>query len=210
MSQTSIAQEHRPRGEAVCRAPHAKHNRRRGVRASGGFVASIIGLCVFAAQAFALGDDLLRGKSGGDRLRGQAGRDRLVGGFDADRLGGGAGSDTAVYSERTMALSLSIGDGPNDGAAGEHDWIASTVERARGGFSNDALSGDAKANVLLGGPGADAIDGGEGDDRLAGGAGDDLLDALDGPTYTDLLVCGEGLDTTRTDGADRVAGGCEG
>ena len=53
--------------------------------------------------------------------------DRLIGGTGADVLGGGAGSDLADYLFHTVAVTASIGDGP-DGADGgsEGDDIQAT------------------------------------------------------------------------------------
>ena len=52
----------------------------------------------------------------------------------------------------------------------------------------------------MGGAGADELTGGDGDDRLVGERRrHDSLDALDGPSFTDRLLCGAGIDTTLTD-----------
>ena len=60
-------------------------------------------------------------------------------------------------------MTVSIGDGDNDGADGgaEGDDIQGDVERLRGGSADDTLTGNANANVLIGQGG---------DDTLAGGA----------------------------------------
>ena len=96
-------------------------------------------------------------------------------------LGGGAGSDLADYLFHTVAVTASIGAGP-DGADGgsEGDDIQGDVERIRGGSAGDTLTGDANANVLIGQAGQDTLVGGGGDDTLQGGDGLDILQGGDG------------------------------
>ena len=97
---------------------------------------------------------------------------------DADVLSGGAGYDIASYAPRADALTLSIGDGANDGdrAAGERDDVRADVEEVRGGSGNDVLTGDANANVLDGNGGNDTLLGMGGNDTLQGDAGNDVFD----------------------------------
>src|SRR6185295_3030356 len=104
----------------------------------------------------------------------------------------------------TADLSLSIGGGANDGAAGESDEIGPGIEELRGGSGADRIIGDAGPNRLNAGAGDDQITGGDGDDVLVGEAGDDNLDARDGPGFTDTLVCGAGIDAALTDPPDRA------
>ena len=77
------------------------------------------------------GNDRLLGKGGADVLRGEDGNDALIGGASADVFEGGAGQDTASY-EDAAAVVVSIGDGANDGTAGEGDDVQSDVERVQG------------------------------------------------------------------------------
>jgi Ca2+-binding RTX toxin-like protein len=156
------------------------------------------------------GADTIRGRGGGDVLRGRTGRDVLIGGPGADELIGGGARDKATYAHRVAPLELSIGDGANDGAAGEHDQISDDVEIVRAGVGNDVLTGDDGANWLLGGDGQDTLTGGLGDDQLVGKRGNDTLDARDGPAFTDTLLCGAGTDTALADPADQVGPDCEG
>ena len=79
------------------------------------------------------GNDKLRGDSGKDELSGGAGNDNLRGGGGSDVLGGGVGSDLADYLPFDDPVTLSIGDGANDGERGERDTIRSDVENLRGG-----------------------------------------------------------------------------
>ena len=123
-------------------------------------------------------------------------------------LQGDAGSDLADYP-RSAPVSLSIGDGANDGEAGESDDIQADVERLRGGSANDTLTGDGGPNVIHGAAGNDQINGNAGNDVLYGQAGDDTIDALDGPTYSDRLSCGTENDTTTSDAPDVRDADCE-
>jgi len=50
----------------------------------------------------------LIGRDGNDVLKGGGGDDILQGGTGRDRLDGGAGKDTADYSDRTVAVSLTL------------------------------------------------------------------------------------------------------
>ena len=156
------------------------------------------------------GDDVLRGAGADDVLRGQSGDDRLSGGTGADVLIGGTGVDRATYAQREADVFLSIGDGANDGAAGEGDQIEADVEELRGGSGDDTLIGDANSNRLQGEGGSDELTGGDGNDRLVGGPGNDQLDALDALTFVDDLLCGGGTDTTLADPPDQVDADCEG
>ena len=77
------------------------------------------------------GNDRLLGKGGADVLRGEDGNDALVGGAGADVFEGGAEQDTASMKD-AAAVVVSIGDGANDGSAGEGDDVQSDVERGAG------------------------------------------------------------------------------
>ena len=154
------------------------------------------------------GADTLLGGDANDTLQGGDANDTLQGGSGADILQGGAGSDIADYP-RTAPVSVSIGDGANDGESGEHDDVQGDVERLRGGSANDTLTGDSGANLLYGGAGDDTITGGAGNDILYGQAGADTLNALDGAPFLDKLYCGSETDTTSSDAADTRDIDCE-
>jgi len=154
------------------------------------------------------GADSLQGGDGADTLHGGDANDQLQGGTGADTLHGDAGSDLADYP-RTAPLTVSIGDGANDGEAGELDDVGADVERLRGGSGNDTLTGNSAANVIYGGAGDDQIDGNDANDVLYGQAGADTIDALDGFPYRDRLVCGTETDTTISDTRDIRAADCE-
>ncbi len=136
------------------------------------------------------GDDTLTGSpegdtinagDGNDTVAGGDGNDYLTGGAGADDLGGGGGFDEASYAGATAPLTLSIGDGPNDGAAGENDDIRDDVEALAGGSGNDVLTGTAGPNRLIAYGGQDVLRGGAGPDELIGWDDEDELDAGPGP-----------------------------
>jgi hypothetical protein len=106
------------------------------------------------------------------------------------------GEDTVEYA-RTTPVTVSIGDGANDGAPGEGDDVQGDIEDVTGGAAADTLTGDAADNVLVGADGNDTVTGGAGDDLLMGDlpgivGGNDLLDGGEG---NDELDGGPGSDT---------------
>jgi Ca2+-binding RTX toxin-like protein len=136
------------------------------------------------------GQDIVRGGPGGDHVSGGDGDDTLTGGSGADQLHGGPGNDTVTYASSTTPISASINDTADDGANGENDSIADTVENLIGGLRNDALTGSDLANALTGGPGDDVLIGGTGADQLIGGLGTNQCDAGgDDGDFEDDLRC---------------------
>jgi hypothetical protein len=117
----------------------------------------------------------------------------------ADFLDGGPGTgDTADYSSRDAALSLTLDGVDNDGAVGEQDQLWA-VENLVGGSGDDYISGNASSNRLTGGPGADG---------LYGWGGPDFIDSRD--WQTDYLYCGDALDEALDDDIDEApTGECE-
>jgi hypothetical protein len=130
--------------------------------------------------------DGLDGGEGDDQLLAGAGDDRLTGAGGADVLSGGPGLDEVSYGG-PAALHLSIGDGPNDGAAGEGDDIREDVESLVGGTGPDVLIGDEDPNRLIAFGGQDLLRGMGGADHLIGWNDGDELDAGAGP---DLVEAG--------------------
>jgi Ca2+-binding RTX toxin-like protein len=123
------------------------------------------------------GNDTIDGGAGDDSLLGDPGNDRLVGGAGDDVFDGGDGIDSADYSARWNPLTLSLDGRANDGEAGEHDNILTSIETLIGGGVGDKLVGDAGPNTLIGAGGNDVLDGGLGADDLQGGTGaDDEVD----------------------------------
>jgi hemolysin type calcium-binding protein len=125
------------------------------------------------------GDTITAGE-GNDTLAGDAGNDHLEGGAGTDDIGGGDGFDEASYAGATTPLTLSIGDGANDGAAGENDDIRADIEALAGGTKNDILIGTAGPNRLIAYGGQDVLRGGRGPDELIGWDDGDVLDPGDG------------------------------
>jgi hypothetical protein len=124
--------------------------------------------------------DAISGGDGDDELLGGDGNDYLTGDAGADDLSGGPGNDEASYGG-SAPLQLSIGDGPNDGAAGEGDDIREDIEALAGGSGNDVLIGTAGPNRLIAYGGQDVLRGGAGPDELIGWDDGDELDAGPGP-----------------------------
>ncbi|HEX8158446.1 MAG TPA: calcium-binding protein [Solirubrobacteraceae bacterium] len=202
------------------------------------------------------GADLLAGRSGNDVLAGGAGADRLGGGpgddnvmggtgddsirtdIGADNLDGGPGYDTVSFGGRLAPIGVALDGAANDGQLGEGDNVQQTVERIRGGRSDDVLlgptagasvalafEGGAGNDVLTGGSGADDLRGGPGNDQIRGGPGSDVLigglgsDVIVGDQGNDLVAaadgmvdmvdCGDGIDNASLDRFDAGAIGCE-
>jgi hypothetical protein len=124
--------------------------------------------------------DSMNGGDGADELLAGLGDDHLTGAGGADLLSGGPGLDEVSYGG-PAPLRLSIGDGPNDGAAGEGDDIGDDVEGLTGGSGPDVLIGDDDPNRLIAYGGQDVLRGGGGGDRLIGWNDGDELDAGTGP-----------------------------
>ena len=149
------------------------------------------------------GDDLVIGNSVSNQLTGNAGNDRLIGGQGADSLAGGAGADildggegndTAIYSDSTAGVTVSLADG----TASDGDTLRG-IENVVGSSFDDILTGDDEDNSLTGGAGDDTLYGGVGFDRLDGGAGTDTLYAGRG---ADTLLVSDNDTTYATDGFD--------
>ena len=121
--------------------------------------------------------NILDGKEGADNLIGAEGDDTLIGGAGNDTLDGGEGIDTADYSDKTVAVVLSL-KGSIDTVVtvgGATEDTVRNIENVTGGAGNDQLTGNSLANVLSGGVGNDRLEGGGGSDEIYGGAGDDVL-----------------------------------
>ena len=142
------------------------------------------------------GNDQLTGGDGADTILGEAGNDLLAGGRAADTMKGGDGTDRVRYGSSTENEVVTLDGQPNDGSAddgreGARDNVGTDVENLSGGQGNDALTGDANVNELLGGPGNDTLDGADGNDVVTGDAGDDTLIGGKG---ADRNVGGAGID----------------
>jgi Ca2+-binding RTX toxin-like protein len=146
-----------------------------------------------------------------DLLDGEAGNDTFAMTNTADcgdSLTGGAGTDTADYQLRTVALVISLDNGALDGESGEKDNVKSDIEIVIGGTANDTLTGSAANDEFHGGAGVDTINAGAGDDTLVGDSGNDILNGEAGnDTFdegdTEALITGE----TKGLGGDVINGG---
>lgn len=112
-----------------------------------------------------------------------------------------------IYGGFTIAYDLQ--DGWHNAGSVEC-WI----ENAVGGFGNDGLIGNDRANVLSGDLGNDTLVGGNGNDSLEGGGGNDRLegdagdDEARGGAGNDLILDDDGNDTLwGDDGADTLVSG---
>jgi subtilisin family serine protease len=156
------------------------------------------------------GDDVICGLGGNDVISGGAGSDLELGGGGndsfkedaapngADRFVGGPGADLVDYSARSEAVSVTLDDAGDDGAAGEGDNAPSDVEKANGGKAADLITGSLVANTLAGK---------QGNDTISGAAGDDLITASTG---NDVVSGGDGADTfaeeSAANGSDQLSG----
>ncbi|MBZ8141341.1 hypothetical protein CLD22_15730 [Rubrivivax gelatinosus] len=117
-------------------------------------------------------NDTLRGDGQANRLHGGAGQDTLEGRGGADVLIGGAGSDTADYAGSAAGVTVDLASGTGQGGDAEGDTL-SQIENLVGSEHDDALRGDAGANLLRAGSGNDLLEGRGGADTLVGGTGTD-------------------------------------
>jgi hypothetical protein len=161
------------------------------------------------------GNDLLDGGPGDDYFNDGAGDDSVSGGLNNDSftvgtgrddISGGDGSDTADFSARTGAVTITLNDQAEDGEAGEGDNVHADVESATGGSGNDRIVAGPNSSYLYGGAGNDSITGGAGEQRIEGNEGDDTIDSRDGKY--DSIDCGPGNDVVLAD-ADDSATACE-
>ena len=176
------------------------------------------------------------------KLDGDDGEDTLLGGlaFAGNVYDGGAGGDMfggdgvgiVDYSDRTNSVTVTIGDElPNDGEAGEGDFVSVGVDQVYGGHAADTITAmnvqDVGRTYLRGGEGNDhlsalpvgwtsIVEGGPGDDVLHvagpdstifGGIGNDVLSGAHGGQ---ALRGQKGKDTLRgLAGNDLLSGGAD-
>jgi Ca2+-binding RTX toxin-like protein len=146
-------------------------------------------------------NDFLTGNSGANALSGGWGNDSLQGGAGADTLNGGGGVDTAVYTQSTAGVMVSLLWDTASGGDAEGDELNS-IENLSGSGYDDSLFGDNNANFL---------NGNDGNDTLLGFGGDDILYG-DGRSLggNDVLNGGAGHDTLNGGpGGDTMAGGLD-
>ena len=110
--------------------------------------------------------NFLVGGPGSDTLNGDDGDDYLDGESGADAMNGGAGKDAALYSSRSLPVTVDLDGVADDGGTTEGDNAGSDVEAIYGGSGNDTLTGNGSDNELSGGLGADTVSGGGGSDWM--------------------------------------------
>jgi uncharacterized delta-60 repeat protein len=140
---------------------------------------------VSATIAGGSGSDVLTGGNFNDVLSGNDGDDRLDGRGGADLMTGGAGFDTANYSSRSSAITVTMGSGANDGSPGENDDVE--TEECIGGSGNDSIFGSSLNDFLGGGAGADSLTGNSGNDNITGSSGSDRLFGNNGNDFMQAL-----------------------
>jgi serralysin len=112
------------------------------------------------------GDDYLYSGDGDDVVDAGEGNDEIVGGDGRgnDTYRGGEGIDTVRYSSAVLyGITVDLEQGTASGQEIGVDSLDS-IENAIGGSKDDAIVGNAVANVLNGGAGADTMAGGGGGD----------------------------------------------
>ncbi|MEH3108005.1 MAG: calcium-binding protein [Sphingomonas fennica] len=149
------------------------------------------------------GNDLLKGGGGRDMLIGGAGNDKLYGLGGLDDLAGGTGDDI-YYLDSWSIVTEQAGEGRDTIYASVSMILAPNVEQlvltglddltGSGTGADDAITGNAGANMLYGEAGRDTLSGGAGADHLIGGAGADVLTGgagADAFVFTTLEGAGE-------------------
>ena len=138
------------------------------------------------------------GGTAADTLTGNGAQNLFRGGLGADVIDGSAGLDTAIYSDKTTAVVVSLAGASNTTVTvgGVAEDVIRNIENIVGGSAADTLAGDASNNKLTGNAGNDTLTGGDGDDALAGGLG---ADSLTGGAGADQFLMDTALSITNTD-----------
>ncbi|MEY8842214.1 calcium-binding protein, partial [Cribrihabitans sp. XS_ASV171] len=171
--------------------------------------------------------NMLDGAHGHDLIEGRDGNDRIVTGRGWDTVDGGAGTDMVDFA--TVVAHVTVDLGAGTALSGGETKQIRNIENVSGSEFDDAITGDAGANLLRGmegddrilgldgddviegGAGADTLNGGGGDDRITGGpeaAGADLRDVIFAGAGNDQVDGGAGNDFVNGGfGHDRINGG---
>ncbi|MEH7830372.1 beta strand repeat-containing protein [Gemmobacter denitrificans] len=141
------------------------------------------------------GDDTLSGEGGNDSLYGGSGHDVLSGGSGDDRLEGGEGDDLHIVDSYGDLVFEAAGEGTDRVQVALRAWsIFSTLQVEELEGTNDAgqtLTGNTRANRIIGANGNDWLVGSGGSDTLEGNGGHDTLD---GGSGANSLAGGQGDD----------------
>ena len=118
-------------------------------------------------------DDTLEGSRSSDTLIAGTGDDELIGSSGADKLDGGDGIDSLAYVNSDLGVTVNLGGSKDSSgyitaASGyaNGDKIKN-IENLIGSAHNDTLTGDSKANLIIGGQGQDTMDGAGGVDTAS-------------------------------------------
>lgn len=143
--------------------------------------------------------EIVVGSRYSDEIFGSKYNESITGAEGHDVLDGRGGTDTLDYSWETgtRGVKVNLAKGYGYDTFGDRDTV-SNFEFVIGTNSNDALTGNEKANKLTGGYGNDTLTGLSGADTLSGGDGNDVLS---GGTGKDVLTGGAGYDVFVFDAA---------
>ena len=139
----------------------------------------------------ALGEEepnVIFGGHGDDFLTGSFVNDRFMVGMGNDIINGGSGSDTADFSDKSSALTITLNAGKSTVNVDGETVTLISIENLKGGSGSDKLTGNSAANVLAGGSGNDVLKGGAGSDILEGGDGSDTADFSDKTTALTITL----------------------
>ena len=139
----------------------------------------------------ALGEEepnVIFGGHGDDFLTGSFVNDRFMVGMGNYIINGGSGSDTADFSDKSSALTITLNAGKSTVNVDGETVTLISIENLKGGSGSDKLAGDSAANVLAGGSGNDVLKGGAGSDILEGGDGSDTADFSDKTTALTITL----------------------
>lgn len=139
--------------------------------------------------------DRLDGNASANVLTGRGGDDVLIGRAGTDTYDGGANTDTVSYTDKTVAINVSLDGAANDGQSGEVENVGSTIEKVVGTSQADTLSSSVTGTTLDGAAGADSYTTGDGDQTIL---------ARDGVVDT-ISACGNGVDSVKADTTDAGA-----
>ncbi|MEX2194812.1 MAG: calcium-binding protein [Thermoleophilaceae bacterium] len=152
--------------------------------------------------------DTLQGGAAVDAIDGSIADDTLLGGDARDFMEGGPGADALDGQGGSNVINGAFGnDVITGGPDGDSLNGGADEDVIRGGGGDDGITGASGRDQLFGDAGDDRIEGGLGQDRIWGGDGDDNIVAADG--QVDEIECGDGDDTVRADGDDKVDDDCE-
>jgi len=142
-----------------------------------------------------IGSDLaetFQALGGDDVIEARGGADVIIASDGGDAIDGGGCVDPLDYTRPNIGVRLDLVTRLGQGGFAQGDLV-SGIENVTGAGFDDALYGNALANVLRGGGASDLLNARGGDDERYGGAGDDIILGGEG---ADLHHGGDGRDTS--------------